>query len=168
MGRPGLVGPVGPPTAEESVGLAGQVVLPGCISQFQSMDRPGAPFSSLGNGHVDQPNLIGMRLEGIPFSEIDWESIDPEEHPGEQGVAQSRTYTIHDVRIRMLEYSAGYQADHWCNRGHVVLCVRGEFVSEQKDGTLHTIRQGAAYVVGEDGIPHRSYSEGGATLFVVD
>lgn len=168
MGRPGLVGPLGARTAEESLGLAEQVVLPGCLAQTQSMDRCGPPSPSRGNGQVDQPSLIGMRLEGIPFSAIDWEGIVPEEHPGEQGVVRSRTYTIKDMRIRMLEYSAGYRADHWCDRGHVVLCVRGAFVSEQKDGTIHTIRQGAAYVVGQDGIPHRSYSEGGATLFVVD
>ena len=109
-----------------------------------------------------------MRLDGVPFAAIDWERIPPEEHSGESGNARSRSYVSEGLRIRMVEYSAGYVADHWCHKGHVVLCVRGQFVSRHQDGSVHTIRQGMSYVVGDETAPHRSVSERGATLFIVD
>jgi len=68
----------------------------------------------------------------------------------------------------MVEYSAGYRADHWCGKGHVVLCLRGEFTSEHQDGSTHQVRQGMVYLVGDGMAPHRSSSEAGATLFIVD
>jgi len=68
----------------------------------------------------------------------------------------------------MVEYSAGYLADHWCRKGHVVLCLRGEFTSEQQDGSAVQIRPGMTYIVGEDTAPHRTSTEAGATLFIVD
>jgi hypothetical protein len=109
-----------------------------------------------------------MRLEGIPFAEIEWDKIPPVELPGEKGVVRSRTYVNKETRVRMVEYSPGYVADHWCMKGHVVLCVRGEFVSTHKDGSTHPIHQGMAYVVGDNDTPHRSSSERGSTLFIVD
>lgn len=109
-----------------------------------------------------------MRFEGVPFATIDWEKIPSTEQPGETGSVRSRTFTSGDVRVRMVEYSPGYAADHWCRKGHIVLCVRGEIRSHHQDGTVHLIRQGMVYVVGDDDVPHRSSSEGGATLFIVD
>jgi hypothetical protein len=109
-----------------------------------------------------------MRLEGVPFAEIEWGKIPREELPGEKGTARSRTYASKGIRVRMVEYSPGYVADHWCTKGHIVLCVRGEIVSTHKDGSTHQIRRGMAYVVGDNDAPHRSSSERGATLFIVD
>ena len=109
-----------------------------------------------------------MRLEGIPFAEIEWEKIPLEERSGERGTARSRTWVTRDIRVRMVEYSPGYLADHWCSKGHIVFCVRGEFVSTHKDESAHPIRQGMVYLVGDNEQPHRSSSEAGATLFIVD
>jgi hypothetical protein len=109
-----------------------------------------------------------MRLEGIPFAEIEWAKIPPAELPGEKGIARSRSYVSKEIRVRMVEYSPGYVANHWCTKGHVVLCVGGEIVSTHKDGSAHRIHQGMTYVVGDDDTPHRSSSERGATLFIVD
>jgi len=109
-----------------------------------------------------------MRMNQLPFAAIDWAEIPPEEHAGAKGSARSRTFTRNEYRIRMVEYSPGYLADHWCLKGHIVLCVQGEFHSEHRDGSVHTIRRGMAYVVGDHEVPHRSSSELGATLFIVD
>jgi len=109
-----------------------------------------------------------MQLEGIPFSAIDWETIPFEEHPGEKGTARSRTFVTKDIRVRLVEYSPGYRADHWCSKGHIVFCVRGEFVSTHQDESVHPVRQGMVYLVGDNETPHRSTSESGATLFIVD
>lgn len=109
-----------------------------------------------------------MRLEGIPFAEIDWEKIPEEERRGERGTARSRTYSSKEIRVRMVEYSPGYVADHWCSKGHIVLCVRGEILSTHQDGTRHPIREGMVYVVGDNDVPHRSSSQRGAILFIVD
>jgi len=109
-----------------------------------------------------------MMLEGVPFAAIEWNSIPVEELPGEKGVARSRTHQSREFRVRMVEYSAGYVADHWCTKGHIVLRLRGEFLSRHKDGSTRSIRAGMSYIVGEAKVPHRSSSEGGATLFIVD
>lgn len=109
-----------------------------------------------------------MRLDGVPFAEINWDQVPLEEHAGEKGTARSRTFETKAIRVRMVEYSPGYAADHWCQKGHIVLCVHGQFVSRHRDGSVHEIRQGMSYVVGEDDAPHRSSSDQGATLFIVD
>jgi len=109
-----------------------------------------------------------MKLDNLGFSTVDWDAIPIEEHPGDKGTVRSRAYSRNNVRVRMVEYSPGYSADHWCVKGHVVLCVRGEFVSKHKDGSDHTIRAGMTYIVGDHEVPHRSSSEHGATLWIVD
>ena len=98
----------------------------------------------------------------------DWSKIEPSEHPGETGVAFWRTLEIGNVRVRMVEYTAGYLADHWCSRGHVLLVTEGELVTELKDGRRFTLRSGMSYQVASDAEPHRSSTPIGAKLFVVD
>lgn len=109
-----------------------------------------------------------MKLENIPFQAIDWSRIEPTSHPGEAGVATSRMVEVGNVRVRMVEYSAGYVGDHWCKRGHVVLALEGEFVFEIADGRQTTLRPGSSFVVADDDGSHRSSSVGGARLFIVD
>jgi hypothetical protein len=109
-----------------------------------------------------------MRIESVPFMTTDWTTVPATEHPGETGVARWRTIERGNIRVRMVEYSAGYLADHWCNRGHVLLVLEGELVTELKNGTRVTLTRGMSYQVAEDAAPHRSRTTGGATLFVVD
>ena len=109
-----------------------------------------------------------MKLEAGPFSTIDWAQIPSTEHAGETGVATWRTVQAGDVRVRMVQYSAGYVADHWCSKGHVILVVEGELVTELKDGRKFTLRKGMGYTVKDEGEAHRSVTKDGATLFIVD
>ena len=90
-------------------------------------------------------------------------------HPGEQGEAIWRTFRAGDLRVRMVEYSPGYLADHWCDLGHVLLVLEGELVSELRDGRTFTLKPGMSYQVADFGdVAHRSRTETGAKLFVVD
>jgi hypothetical protein len=109
-----------------------------------------------------------MRLQSLPFAAVDWTTIPIEERAGTQGTARSRSFLDREVRVRMVEYSSGYVADHWCTKGHIVLCVRGEFLSEHQGGAVHRIREGMVYIAGDGDPPHRSSTETGATLFIVD
>lgn len=109
-----------------------------------------------------------MRLDDVPFAAINWDQLPVEDQPGEKGVARSRTFVSKSFRVRMVDYSPGYAADHWCHKGHIVFCVRGRFLSKHRDGSVHEIGQGMSYIVGENDTPHRSSSESGATLFIVD
>ena len=109
-----------------------------------------------------------MKLESIPFQSIDWSRIEPTSHPGESGVATSRGLEAGNVRIRKVEYSPGYVADHWCARGHVVLVLEGELVFELSGGRRATLGAGDSFVVDDDDGTHRSSSPGGARLFIVD
>ena len=109
-----------------------------------------------------------MKIEGVPFTMIDWRAIPPTEHPGITGVALWRTIEQGNLRVRMVEYSPGYEADHWCQRGHVVLVLEGELINELENGTSTVLKAGMSYQV-SDGTPaHKSRTEGGATLFIVD
>jgi uncharacterized cupin superfamily protein len=110
-----------------------------------------------------------MKIEHVPFSVVDWKTVVPTEHPGKEGMALWRTLEMGDVRVRMVEYSPGYVADHWCSRGHVVLVLEGELVTELKDGQRFVLKQGSSYQVADnDNNPHMSRTEKGAKLFIVD
>jgi len=107
-------------------------------------------------------------IQGVDFRTIDWATIAATEDPGERGVALWRTLQVGNVRVRMVEYSAGYFADHWCARGHVVHVLEGELVTELDDGRTFTLAAGATYVVADDHGKHRSSTTRGALLFIVD
>jgi hypothetical protein len=109
-----------------------------------------------------------MKIAGIPFDVTDWSQIERTEHKGESGVAYWRTRTFGDIRVRMVEYTPGYAADHWCSKGHVLLCLAGELHTELADGRRFTLKSGTSYQVADNAEPHRSHTQTGATLFIVD
>jgi hypothetical protein len=109
-----------------------------------------------------------VQLSGIPFGITDWQRIEPTERAGEVGAARWRTQEFGAVRVRLVEYSAGYRADHWCHKGHILFCVAGELETELADGRLFRLRPGMSYQVADDAEPHRSRTATGATLFIVD
>jgi quercetin dioxygenase-like cupin family protein len=109
-----------------------------------------------------------MKLDGIFFQTVDWSRVDPTTHPGNPGVATWRTLEAGNVRARMVEYSAGYVADHWCERGHVVFVLEGELVTELRDGREMVLGPGQTYLVADGDGAHRLRSPRGARLFIVD
>ena len=109
-----------------------------------------------------------MNQKNIPFQTIDWSAIPKTEHKGETGVAYWQTLQFDGLRIRMVEYSAGYVADHWCEKGHIVHCLEGEVVNEQKEGTSSVLTPGVSYVVSDDLSSHRSVTKTGVKLMIID
>ena len=109
-----------------------------------------------------------MKMSGIPFGTTDWSEVPVTEHPGETGVATWRTREFGGIRVRMVEYSAGYLADHWCQKGHILLCLDGELDTELADGRTITLTPGMSYQVADGAEPHRSRTRAGARLFIVD
>jgi hypothetical protein len=109
-----------------------------------------------------------MEMHGIPLDITDWSKIEPTEHKGESGSALWRTKQCGDIRVRMVEYTPGYLADHWCVKGHIVLCTEGELQTELKDGRKFTLTPGMSYQVSDYAEAHRSYTKVGAKLFIVD
>jgi quercetin dioxygenase-like cupin family protein len=109
-----------------------------------------------------------MEMSGIPFGTTDWSKISATEHPGEAGAAFWRTRQFGRLRVRMVEYSPGYRADHWCSKGHILLCLEGELHTTLEDGREFTLRPGMSYQVADNAEPHRSRTETGAKLFIVD
>jgi quercetin dioxygenase-like cupin family protein len=109
-----------------------------------------------------------LRIEGVPFTTADWSAVPATAHAGARGNATWRTFEAGNVRVRMVEYSPGYVADHWCRRGHVLLVLEGELVTELDTGATVTLRPGMSYQVADDAGAHRSSTEPGARLFIVD
>ncbi|MBE2245453.1 MAG: DHCW motif cupin fold protein [Burkholderiaceae bacterium] len=109
-----------------------------------------------------------MRISSIPFGTTDWSAVERTEHRGERGVAWWRTRRFGNIRLRMVEYSPGYEGDHSCSKGHVLLCIAGELDTELEDGRVFTLRPGARYRVADDAQAHRSRTKVGAKLFIVD
>ena len=111
-----------------------------------------------------------MRMSDIPFGTTDWANVEPTLHPGETGTATWRTRTFSDIRVRMVDYSPGYLADHWCEKGHVLLCLDGELTTELADGRVFVLKPGMSYQVADGAEPHRSRTRAdlGARLFIVD
>jgi quercetin dioxygenase-like cupin family protein len=109
-----------------------------------------------------------MQMSGIPFGTTDWSQVERTAHQGERGVAYWRTRVFGGIRVRMVEYTPGYRANHWCSKGHILLCTEGELHTELQDGRIFTLRPGTSYQVGDNAEAHRSYTEVGARLFIVD
>jgi len=109
-----------------------------------------------------------MRLTAIPFQTTDWSTLPVSRHPGASGEALWRTKVHGELRLRVVEYSAGYVADHWCEKGHLLYCLAGELRTELADGRVFHLRPGMSYEVADGVEPHRSSSQSGATLFIVD
>lgn len=109
-----------------------------------------------------------MDMAGIPFGTTDWAGIAPSQHPGETGRALWRTRQFGPIRVRLVDYSPGYLADHWCSKGHILLCLEGELHTELKDGRTFVLRPGMSYQVADGAEPHRSSTQRGAKLFIVD
>jgi quercetin dioxygenase-like cupin family protein len=109
-----------------------------------------------------------MKIENVPFHTTDWSKVPGTVHPGESGTATWRTIETGNLRVRCVDYSAGYVADHWCERGHVLLVLEGELITELRDGRRFVLGPGHSYQVADGDGAHRSVSPLGAKLFVVD
>jgi hypothetical protein len=109
-----------------------------------------------------------MLMIDIPFGTTDWSAVERVEHKGETGLAYWRTRNFGTIRVRMVEYTPGYLADHWCEKGHILLCLDGELHTELKDGRTFVLKPGQSYQVAENAEPHRSSTKVGAKLFIVD
>jgi quercetin dioxygenase-like cupin family protein len=109
-----------------------------------------------------------MQLNDIPFTVTDWDTIEPTEQSGITGKAIRRTQHFGDIRVRMVEYTPGYQADHWCEKGHILLCLEGRLETELADGRKFVLTPGVSYQVADHAEPHRSSTTTGARLFIVD
>lgn len=110
-----------------------------------------------------------MKIPALPFTVTNWDQVSPTRHPGETGEALWRSFTVGDLRVRLVEYSPGYLADHWCDRGHVLYVLEGELHSELKDGRRFVLTPGMSYQVSDFGdAAHRSHTPTGARLFIVD
>lgn len=109
-----------------------------------------------------------MSSANIPFQTTNWDQVPATVHPGETGEAHWKTIQYGDLRIRMVEYSKDYKADHWCAKGHIIFCISGEMTTELSDGSLHTLTQGMSYQVSDDLSSHRTSSKQGVKLFIVD
>ena len=107
-------------------------------------------------------------MNNIPFQTIDWSAVEKVEYKGETGTAFWQTIQLNGLRIRLVEYSNGYLADHWCQKGHIVHCLEGSFVSELKTGEQFILNRGMTYVVSDDLSSHRSVSENGVKLLIID
>ncbi|MEG3164342.1 DHCW motif cupin fold protein [Sphingomonas sp. PB2P19] len=110
-----------------------------------------------------------MKLATLAFTVTDWSAVPTTRHEGETGYAEWRTLEFGETRVRMVDYSPGYRADHWCERGHILLVVRGELDTELRDGRRVRLTPGMSYQVSDCGdAAHRSSSGPGATVFIVD
>jgi len=107
-------------------------------------------------------------MSDIPFGVTDWSQIASSEHKGERGSAYWRTQQFGSIRVRTVEYTPGYLADHWCLKGHILLCTEGELHTELDDGRTFTLKAGMSYQVADNAESHRSHTAVGAKLFIVD
>jgi hypothetical protein len=107
-------------------------------------------------------------MSNIPFQTIDWNKIRKTEHAGETGTSFWQTIQLDGLRVRIVEYSGGYLADHWCQKGHIVHCLEGEFVSELENGEKFTLNKGMTYIVSDNLSSHRSVSKSGVKLLIID
>jgi hypothetical protein len=109
-----------------------------------------------------------MDTENIPFQVISWDEVAKIIHPGSTGTACWQTLQFNGLRVRIVEYSKGYLADHWCHKGHIVYCLDGEFITELQNGDSYKLTKGMSYIVSDELSSHRSVTENGVKLLIID
>ena len=109
-----------------------------------------------------------MTQHNIPFQVIDWGGIGNIEHPGSTGSAYWKTVQLPGLRVRIVTYSAGYLADHWCQKGHIVHCLEGELITEHEGGEKYVLKEGMTYIVSDNLSSHRSLAEREVKLLIID
>lgn len=109
-----------------------------------------------------------MKMNPFPFQTLNWSSIPKEEYKGEAGKAYWQTQMVNEIRVRMVEYSPGYKADHWCSKGHIIFCIEGDIETELDDRRIMKLSKGMTYFVGDNCEAHRTSSKEGCRLFIVD
>ena len=109
-----------------------------------------------------------MKIASFPFQTIDWSTIAKEEHKGETGTAFWQVFMMNDIRVRMVEYTPGYKADHWCSKGHIIFCIEGEMDTQLDDGRTMKLTKGMTYFVGDNNEAHQTATAIGCKLFIVD
>jgi len=112
--------------------------------------------------------MLQVHEQNIPFQVIQWDKISKEEHRGENGTSFWQTVERPGLRLRIVEYSPGYLADHWCKKGHIVYCLEGSFVSEMQNGKSFSLSKGMSYIVSDEISSHRSLSKEGVKLLIID
>lgn len=117
---------------------------------------------------ISVPKTIPMHDKNISFQTIDWKSVPKTHHAGTTGEAYWQTMQFEGLRVRYVEYSADYLADHWCEKGHIVYCLKGEVKNELADGTVSTLTEGMSYIVSDELSSHRSRTENGVHLLIID
>ena len=109
-----------------------------------------------------------MQMANIPFGTTDWSTVEPTQHKGETGMATWRTRDFGGIRVRLVEYTPGYRADHWCSKGHILFCLEGELHTDLADGRRFVLKPGMSYQVADNAEAHQSHTSVGAKLFIVD
>lgn len=109
-----------------------------------------------------------MDITTFPFRIVDWSTVPEEESNGETGKATRQVMMVGNIRVRLVEYSAGYKADHWCSKGHIIHCLEGEMNTELDDGRTMYLGKGMTYIVGDQCEAHRSSTVNGCKLFIID
>jgi quercetin dioxygenase-like cupin family protein len=117
---------------------------------------------------VPKHRRVIMKIQDVPFCTVDWNNVTPSEYPGETGIALWRTLERGNIRVRIVEYTPGFEADHWCNRGHVLLVLEGELITELNDGRKFKLTPGTSFQVADDTSPHKTSTGKGAKVFIVD
>lgn len=98
----------------------------------------------------------------IPFETIDWTTVEKTEHKGTTGTSFWQTIQVGGLRVRIVEYSENYYADHWCQKGHIVYCLEGAFDNELENAATVKLSKGISYIVSDEQSSHRSISTNGA------
>jgi hypothetical protein len=111
---------------------------------------------------------VGVKIEDVPYTSIDWSRLQPAEQPGQTGSVTSRGVEAGNLRVRLLDFGPGYMADHWCERGHVAYVIDGEVVNELSDGTTSVLSAGMSFAVADGKPSHRTFTRTGARVFIVD
>ncbi len=107
-------------------------------------------------------------MTSIPFQTINWDKIEKTEHKGETGIAFWQMMQFDTLRIRKVTYSENYVANHWCQKGHIVHCLEGNFISELENGEQFQLSKGMTYIVTDDSNSHRSITANGVILLIID
>lgn len=109
-----------------------------------------------------------MDIKILENISINWELSQAEKSLGTSGFVFSKSVDLGTIRMRQLSFSENYEADHWCEKGHIIHVLAGELIIEYQDGSQVTIPTGQSLILGDSISLHKAKTESESTVLIID
>ena len=109
-----------------------------------------------------------MDLNSITTAKISWADLPEKELKGKTGSTLYKEALSGNTRMRLAEYSAGYESAEWCDKPHLLHCIKGKLTLHLKSGKDVELNSGDSIFLSPADPHTASTGNTSALLFIAD